>query len=255
MPRQPGMKFKDGPPEKDEGTVVAEEERTDIAKRFDWRKERYRILVAPQESYSISVVYYEEEPTASGGTVRSAKSKPLSMRVLTGGTLDRLGYGDLDLPDIPDPGAGGNFKHERHNRFYHELPEVTRGSEVLNPQVATRIPLYGCQLRVDDATAESYGFLFKKKEDQDPLEALVQAITSRKQPFSLYGRKYAFIDDEEGMRKLMPKFAQLVRDGAWSKDDVNEIFRGEPGESKVGPRLSAVEPHRFEKNPKTGRLW
>lgn len=233
-------------------TPSREEPGRKLGSLFDWRKAGYRVLVAPKRDYSISVHFYKKEQLADGNTISKAHSLPLSMRVIGGGELDLLGYGDLELEPRDDPAADGEMEAHieggagspARSARMHELPEITAGTTEMQPERMAhlkRIPLYGCQLRIDERLASEFPGLFGGFED------MVEKIMTSRKPFNLYGKRYAFVDDAEGMRRLMPAFSAYVRDRKWDEDDQTEVLRNPVG-AQVGPRLWAdpKERHRFE---------
>lgn len=274
MAAKPGMKFvspsgKGGdekPPEKK-------------PKRFDWREARYRILVTPRSGYSISVPQVRRTHTTSG-VVMERSSIPFNFRVISGGERDHLGFARMKIEGTPDPGAAGDFRHSLEGRegTYHELPESTHGMsletgvigapsleiEPKGPEAPLshyrRFPLYGAQFRIDQKIVDEMEetLLGIRGEDwpEDPFERLVHWIENRRRPFTLYGKKYAFLDDEAGMEKLLPQFLEYVKKVAIYRDDQDEIFRSRNiSGSEVGPPLSQLEPGRFERHPEHGYLW
>ena len=205
-----------------------------------WQEKGYRVLVSPKRDYTLSMTVWNTELDARGVAVPGRRDIPLQMRVLSGSDRDLLMWSDAKADDIPAP--EGVFKNTRTGGTYHELTEILEDTEVTAPPATKRFPCYGCQVRLDANMADEFGF--------ENLKAMVDDVMSNR----LYGKNYAFIDDDEGMLKLLPKFADYARTLGWDKEDAHEIF--EFGmDSKIGPHLSEFpdEAHRFQRTS-DGRL-
>jgi len=166
---------------------------------------------------------------------------PLQLRVLSGSERDLLMWSDADPEAIPAP--EGMFKNTRTNREYHELTEtIPVDSQLIEPPKTKRIPCYGCQIQITPELAEEFG--------HESLKDMVEVIMKKR----LYGKNYAFVDDEKGMKNLLPKFADYARTLGWDKEDHMDILQF-GGDSQIGPYLSEFpeERHRFQQT-KDGRL-
>lgn len=219
----------------------------------DWRETHKRILVAPSRGYTVGVTFYRSEIAGDGTTVKIPVSRELEIRVRTNAERDLLGWGTLVEEPTAVPTGTFDIQHAERGRF-HELPEaLPPDSTVASPSERSgpRIPLYGSSLVVDDDLWESFQSRWSSYED------FVLSISSGKNPFALYGKRYAFIDDAEGMERLLPKFAAYLKRKEHSRDDESAVLEAvaQNVPVNIGPPLSRIEPQRFEKHPKTGRLW
>jgi hypothetical protein len=207
----------------------------------DWEKQGFRVLVAPKKDYTMGLTVWRKELDIAGVAVPKRMDIPLQLRVLSGSDRDLLLWADADPDSIPAP--EGVFKNTRTNKEYHELTEtVPVDSEVIEPPKTKRIPCYGCQCRITPTLAAEFG--------HESLKSMVDAIKAKR----LYGKNYAFVDDEEGMKALLPKFADYARTLGWDREDAATIF--EFGmDSQIGPYLSEFpdERHRYQQT-QDGRL-
>jgi len=189
-------------------TTKATEEKKIIE---DWRKARRRVLCSPASSHSVSIWYFVKRPTGEpGGFVYEKVSRTI-----------RLSSQSFQGQAVHDPGA---------------MPKVVSYQSKTLVGFDKGRRLYGSVAIIDKDAADEF-YPIPEDDKPPPFERLVAEIRDQR----LYGKRYAFIDDEEAMAKIKPRFLDYEQEAKWDEEDQQEVLQVNADTQIGGPVPGSVD--------------
>lgn len=208
-----------------------------VPESSSWEDDGYRVLIAPKSKSTMFRTRWTTEMSTDGTAVPKREDIPIVLKSHTAEDRALLGYADYN-PDTEEP----TYDPLEVEKLF--ASDVVHGTEydpdtyqdLTSKFTGKRMALWGCSIRLDVGFAEECGYKDCDKKGS-AFKQMVDSFTKDR----LYGKHFAFVDDAEGIKGLLPAFSSFVRAKEQGEEASYDIL-AQGAVAQIGPELGVLEP-------------